>query len=302
MKVLLIGLQYFSHLLANEMQLKYPEHRFISLNTYYSNKDRLKYLYHILSADIVHSINGTVEKSHTLELAFKLNKKVIMHWVGTDYVNSKILFDKKQHLQKYLDLSTHITVSPWYVNDMKSLGIDVQYAALKGFDKEYPAVEFEKEFRVLCYISQSRPQFYGMDLLIEIANKTPEVHYDLVGIESYDQAVPKNVFMHGWIDNVDEWIKKSVICLRFPKTDGLSFFVLESIVLHRYVAYNLPFKYSDHCQTANDFINYIEDKKHQFDKGELNLNTQKAIEINEEFNQEKVLEHMMTIYNNALTN
>lgn len=300
MKVLIVGLPYFSKELASNLQNKYPNDIFLSLDTYYSKKDQLKFLFHILTADIVHSINGTLGKSKVLELAMKLKKKIIFHWVGTDLIKSTELFEKNMHNPAFISYPTHITDSPWYVDKLAKLGMSSKFIPLKGFEKEYEIEEFKNDFNVLCYISQHRAKYYGIEQVIEIAQKLPKVTFNLVGINDYEDQLPNNIKLNGWVDNMNYWIKNSTICLRLPKTDGLSFFVLESLAYGRYVAYNQNFNYSDSCIKTEEFVDYIKDKKKLFDKKELLPNTEMARKVIQEFSSEKVLNSIYNVYSNSL--
>ena len=300
MKVLIVGLPYFSNELAKGLSKLYPEHQFISIDTYYSKSDRLKYLFHIFSADIVHSINGTLGKSKVIELAVKLKKKVVFHWVGTDLITAKDLYDKGMHNPGFITYPVHLTDSPWFVDALKEMEISARFVPLKGFDKAYDAKEFPADFTVLCYIPQNRPEFYGIELLRQIAEQLPDVRFNLVGIDSYKEMLPPNMHLNGWVDNMQEWIQNSVVCLRLPKSDGLSFFVLESLAMQRYVAYNKDFIYSDYCNFAEDFVNYIEQKKSLFDANKLELNSHVAKELLQEFSVEKVMAEIMGLYKEVL--
>ncbi len=301
MKVILVGLPYFSKELAKNLSLNFPDDTFISLDTYYSKKDQIKFLFHIINADIVHSINGTLGKSKVLELAMMLKKKIIFHWVGTDLIKSTELFKKNKHNPKFISYPTHITDSPWYVEKLAKLGMDARFIALKGFEKEYKIHDFTQEFNVLCYISQHRAEYYGIKQIIEIATQLQQIQFNLVGIESYKEELPPNIKLHGWVDNINNWIQKATLCLRLPKTDGLSFFVLESLAYGRYVAYNQDFKYSHKCTTTDSFVKYIQDKKNSFDNNELTPNTEIAKEITKVFSATKVLNTIYDLYLNTIT-
>jgi hypothetical protein len=299
MKVLIVGLPYFSKELASNLQNKYPNDIFLSLDTYYSKKDQLKFLFHILTADIVHSINGTLGKSKVLELAMKLKKKIIFHWVGTDLIKSTELFEKNMHNPAFISYPTHITDSPWYVDKLEKLGMSSKFIPLKGFEKEYEIEEFKNEFNVLCYISQHRAKYYGIEQIIEIAQQIPNITFNLVGINDYEDKLPINIKLNGWVKNMNDWIINSTICLRLPKTDGLSFFVLESLAYGRYVAYNQDFNYSYKCITTEEFVAYIKHKKSLFDNKELLPNTEVARKVTQEFSSEKVLNSIYNIYSNS---
>lgn len=296
MKVLLVGLPYFSKQLARDLQRKYPTDTFISLNTYYSKLDQLKFFYHILNTDIVHSINGTLGKSKVLEIALKLKKKIIFHWVGTDTHTALEAFKSGNYNPDFITHPTHIGVAPWFKENLDQIGIEFKLAYLKSFAKKFEEFQFPKEFSVLSYIAQSRPEFYGIETVIEIAKKLPEIKFNLVGINSYSSELPPNIILNGWVDNMPEWIENSVVCLRLPKTDGMPFFVIESLSLGRYVAFNKKYIHSDYCVTVDDFVEYIESKKELFDNKNLPINKDVANKVLEDFNEDSILGNIYAIY------
>jgi len=302
MKVLLVGLPYFSKQLAKDLQSKYPKDTFISLDTYYSKIDKLKFFYHIINSDIVHTINGTLGQSRVLEIALKLKKKIIFHWAGTDIVTALELYKTGKYNPKFISYPTHIAVAPWFEEKLKQMGIGFKLAPLKSFDKKYEEFPFPKEFSVLSYISQNRAQYYGIDLITEIAKKLPEIKFNLVGFESYKEELPPNIKLNGWVENISDWIKNAVVCVRLPKTDGLSFFVVESLSMGRYVAFNNNYKHSDYCVTAEEFIEYIQNKKNQFDNKNLATNKKVALKVLDDFSEDNILGNIYEVYETSLTN
>lgn len=96
--VLIIGLPYFAEKVTQSLKQVDSSTTYIALNTYYKFIDKIKYLLYLPFATTVYSINGTIEKSHALNLAFLLRKRVVMHWVGSDVIRAKQVYVKsKKH-------------------------------------------------------------------------------------------------------------------------------------------------------------------------------------------------------------
>jgi hypothetical protein len=297
MKVILVGLPYFSSYLQEKLSIAYPEHQFVALDTYYNKKDKLKYLTQILNADVLHSINGTIDKSMVFELAFKLNKKVVMHWVGTDLLTAEKAYASGDYNRQFISNATHLTDTPWFVERLKALGIEnPQFIPLKGFSSDAKLMPLPKNFEVLCYIPEHRAEFYGIQQAIEIALALPEITFNWLGIKQWKEELPANVKLHGWVNNMGDFIHNSVVSLRMPKADGLSFFVLENLFNCRYVAYNQEFDISKTCIDSKEFIQYIQELKTRFDAGKLKENLQAAKEVQKQFNEEKVFSSIFAQY------
>lgn len=298
MKVIIVGLPYFAKEIARQLGNVYTEDRFIKLDTYYSHFDKLKFLFHIFTADSVHSINGTITKSLPLKLALKFKKKVIMHWVGTDLFNAIKSYQEGNYDNNFIQKPTHLTDTPWFVDKLKEIGINnASFIPLKAIEKSTIIENFPEKFKVLAYIPENRAEFYGIETAIAIANATPDIDYMWVGIEKWKSELPKNIKLLGWVSDIKPAINESVACIRMPKTDGLSFFILEAIALQRYTAYNQPFHSSKYCKTTDDFVEYLMELKRKFDKDELDLNEINSDEILESFNFNKVVKNIYSQYN-----
>ena len=296
MKVLIVGLPYFTKYLVNKLKAKYPQFTFIALNTYYSKSDKLKFLLHIWNCDVIHSINGSLEKSFVFDLSILLHRKLIFHWVGSDLYRAVQIANTPNSKPKYIKYPIHLTDTPWYVNELSKIQINSEFVPLKGFNKEQKISDFPSTFSVLTYIGNSNPEFYGINELIIIAECLSEVNFYVVGLESYKKPLPSNIYLLGWVDNMQEKIENSVVCLRMPKTDGLAFFVLEALYFGRYVAYNQEFESSEFCKNTQEFINYIYKLKTEFDSKKLQPNYQIAAKILNDFDEEIILENIIKQY------
>lgn len=89
---------------------------------------------------------------------------------------------------------------------------------------EIQALPFPKKFNVLLYIPQDKQEFYGIRRLHNIASQLAEVSFWVAGANKADIPLPENVRLLGWVSNIEDYIQQSVVCMRFPKHDGLSFF------------------------------------------------------------------------------
>ena len=297
MKIILVGLPYFTSHLNEKLSTAYPEHQFMALDTYYNKKDKTRYLKEILTADVLHSINGTIEKSMVIELALKLKKKVIMHWVGTDLLQAEKAFAEGKFKAQFIEKPIHLTDTPWFVERLKKLNIaQAEFIPLKGFPAELQPSSLPQHFSVLCYLPENRAEFYGIQQAIEIATALPDVTFNWVGIENWKHNLPANIHMHGWIDNMSEFIRNTVVSLRMPQADGLSFFVLENLYQGRYVAYNQNFEHSYTSVSTEDFVQYIRKLKDRFEAEQLEANHTGAQAVQEQFAEKKVYSKIIAKY------
>ena len=273
MKIIITGLPYFGKKISAALMEVDPNNNYIFLNTYYSNYDRLRFLFHILTAKVVYSINGTTGKSFVLNLAMKLKKRVVFHWVGTDVVLAKDSIRTNQANEKFISYPVHLTDSPWFVGELKEIGIHADYSPLLVVNNVPVRRTIPAEFKILLYIPQADQEYYGLSVILEVAKQFPEIIFNIAGSECSDLPVSENVKFLGWIKDMSPLFSESSLTIRFVKHDGLSFFVLESLLNECHVIYNYDLKYCLKANNHQQISSYINDLFEKFKKSEFSLNT-----------------------------
>ncbi|MBI5541115.1 MAG: hypothetical protein HY951_13700 [Bacteroidia bacterium] len=285
MKIIVTGLPYFGRKISALLKNADAGNNYIFLNTYYSNYDRLRFLWHILTAKTVYSINGATGKSFVLSLAIKFKKRVVFHWVGSDLELARVAINNNTAEKRFIDFPVHLTDSPWYVTDLKEIGINAKYLPLLSVDKAPDSVSFPTEFNVLAYIPQDNQEFYGILSIIELAKVFPEINFNITGSSEYSVELPTNIKLLGWIKDMKPVFENTVVSIRFPKHDGLSFFVLESLLYSRYVIYNYPIDNSILAKNIEEIKSGLTELLEKFKAGKLELNIKGREFVIREFSQ-----------------
>ncbi len=290
-KVIIIGLPYFTKRIAIELKRIEAKISFVSLNTYYKLADKLKYLFLLLFSNTLYSINGTIRSSKAINYALFLKKRVVMHWVGSDILNAKNDYFNKKYNPVYIVKCIHLTDTPWFVEELKKIGINSQYIPLINFSSlKVVNKNFPEKFKVLIYIPQNNQKFYGIERIAKIANYLPDLEFDVIGTKEPIISCPSNVLFHGWVKNVNDFIQDSVVSIRIPEHDGLSFFVLESLFNMRYVLYNNPLPHTENVKTDEDIISKLRHFKQLFNSKMLPLNEEGNLWVQKEFSDKNILE------------
>lgn len=289
-KALIVGLPLFAERLQKDLAEFDKENQFYCLNTYYSRKDRLKAFFLIPFVSTVYSINGSLDKSRVFDWAFFWKKKVMMTWVGTDVTKAKKL-DKIN--QKYLNKAQHYCEVDWIQKELKELSIDAEILNFFNFKESLEVGKDDlKEIRVLSYISKNREEYYGWSKIIQAARENPEVSFDIVGTDKNDD-LPKNVTVHGWVNNMQEFFDKSNVTVRLVDHDGLSGFVLESLYRGKQVIYSEPLehtKYSKSSEEINAILKqFVEEKR----EGNSLLNKKGSDFVKIHFNKDVILSKLI---------
>lgn len=249
MKTIITGLPYFTGILQFKIQQYNKKDKFIRLNTYYKLYDRLRYLFLLPFTDVVYSVNGTVKGSRVVDLALLFGKRIIFHWVGSDVLAAREDIHNDTFKQSYISRVTHLSDAPWLTEELATFGITSKWIPLPLNFRKTENVPMPAKFSILSYIPKGKEKFYGFDSLIWLAEKLPDVEIKIAGMSVYDEKIPNNIRLLGWVNNMEEEIRKSSVSLRIPEHDGLSFFVIESLMNQRYVIYNKRF---DPCIYADD--------------------------------------------------
>lgn len=295
MKIIITGLPYFGKKVADELQSFDSGNSYNYLNTYYSRKDRFRYLLRIWTAKTVYSINGTTGGSFVLWLAMLLGKRVVFHWVGADVVLASEAVSKGTAKRMYLCKPVHVTDSPWLVRDLEDIGIRAEFQPLLVLRETNYNLNFPSVFSVLCYLPAGKEDFYGVSVIHELALKFPEIRFHVAGSDGLGQPVAPNLIYHGWVNDMKPLFFASVVTIRWPKHDGLSFFVLESMAYGRYVIYNHSIEGVCYASRPEEIISILSGLKEKHQNGELELNLEGRNFVIKEFHREKVLDSLQKL-------
>lgn len=292
-KILTIGLSYFAEKITSELNKIDAEHSYIMLNTYYKLADKIKLLYLLPFSKTLYSINGTLSKSLAVSYALLLKKRVVMHWVGSDVLAAKNDYLKNRYNSSFINKCLHLTDTPWFVDELAKIGIKAQYLPLMNFSSSYSSYLKEslpQKFKVLIYIHQNNQIFYGLNRIAKIATQLNDIEFHVIGTKEPIVECPSNMFFHGWVKDTENYILDSVVCIRIPEHDGLSFFVLESLYHKRYVLYNCPLPYTDFVLTDEDIIAKLNQYKQLYDSKQLSLNDAASLWVQQQFSEKNIYE------------
>ena len=287
MKVLLIGLKYFSHKLAKDLSEKYPEHSFEAFDTYYSKKDLIKFLWKVRSCDLVYSIKGTTAQSKAFDWVLKKNKKLIIQWAGTDVLMANESLKNDSGSRKYASYAKNYCEAPWLIEELKEVGIEAEQLIFTGMNSSKSPKELPSKFRAFTYLGKGREEFYGKSFVLSLAEHFPEIEFLIVGSDvGQDRA---NIKSLGWVDGLESVINDSVIHIRWTDHDSLANTVIETLQKGRYVIWKNEFETTINCDSKESVIKAIKELKNRFDDGSLSLNQEGIDFIKNDFDKDKVL-------------
>jgi hypothetical protein len=244
MKILFTGLPYFGKRLVAELNEIDPKNKYVFCDTYYSKKDQLRFLWHLLSAKKVVSFNGASSESGSLNWVLRMKKELIMQWHGSDVLTAQQNIISGNFTRKYIDASRSFTDAPWLLDELLRLKIDANILHFKSVELKNKSAPFLSK-DVLTYLSKGKELFYGYKSIVKLATEFKDTTFHVVGTDGLNLNAPHNIKFYGWVDQIrlEELMDLAPIYLRFCEHDGYSLSVLQALANGNYVIYNnaMPF-------------------------------------------------------------
>jgi hypothetical protein len=242
MRILIIGIPHFTSMLSSILSIEDADVEYYGLTE--SCKIRLGIIPRILKADVIYCIWGTISRKNGLyfKLAALANKKVYMHWIGTDILKAKDCFEKGNWDKRIVRDAIHWAEVPWTAKELEEIGIHSEVVPLAStiFPEVVPPLP--DQFTILTYLPDDRLQFYGSEFIERLAEDIPEVTIlVLSGGKNEYRSRHQNVKCLGWVPEISDIYSQGTVLVRMTEHDGLSFMVLESLAHGRHVIWTYPY-------------------------------------------------------------
>lgn len=263
-------------------------------------------------ADVVYVPYGlhlVSRKGLVYAVVFAIRRKpVLVHWVGSDVWHLRNLSIArgwrarvKLSLLRLLPLVTnmvHFAGAQHLCTELEAMRIRARYVVLP-----YPSVTFNPyplpaNTAALTYVPKGEEDFYGLDVVLQLARDNPDVHFHIVGLDRYPGQPLPNVTCHGVVDGdtMEELYRLSTCVLRITKHDALAGTVLEGVSRGRYAIWSYPSPYSYRAQNAAEAQRALDDIK-----GKRVPNVSGAQYVDREFGYERTLRQFLAALQGALT-
>lgn len=289
LRIILVGLPLFAERLEVDLKNFDPNLNVEAFNTYYSFIDKLKAFLLIPFADVVYSINGSLSQSRIFDWALLWNKKLMMTWVGTDVSVAKA---ENKPIQKYLEKAHHYCEVDWIKDELKELNIHAEILNFFNFKEsqtsEFPNPE-KAQLTVLSYLAKGKEVDYGLNQSLALADRFQDVQFNIIGSDGDGLPKPNNFNYLGWVENVKAEFDKSHVTARLINHDGLSGFVLESLLLEKYVLYSQPLNHCIQVNSTQSCVEAFQILYDEFKSGNLKPNSKGREYVLQSFSKEKIL-------------
>ena len=168
---------------------------------------------------------------HAWILRYKMKTTVLVHIVGSEVFRYRKIgvLDKWMWISALKQAHRVFAVAPWLTREWKN---KVPVETFPVFFKNYRKTRTQtpEKFTVLVYLPQSRPEFYGADIVRKLIKAQPQMHFLILGKNPCSR--PRSNLTVRAIDferDMDAVYNESSVLLRLTEHDGLSNMVLEAL-------------------------------------------------------------------------
>lgn len=218
------------------------------------------------ATDVFLDIYGSRRLNRLQRLLARIGIPTLIVWVGTD-----VLRGAPKASREVTDRAWHWCVAPWLRDELAEVGIDALVVRLTPPKVPDLIPAFPTDFTVLAYAVDGRFDLYGLDFVLELARRRPDVRFLLVGMAPHDE-LPGNVEALGWVNDADAVIAQTTLYVRPTSHDGLSNLVLEALANGRYVLWTYPFHGAERADTVEGAEALIDDLARRHAEGTLPFN------------------------------
>ena len=285
-KILVLGLPYFAQKAAQTISNDSWKIDFLHPGAERSRFGDRTYLLRaglrLLTYDVVYQIGGPTVSGHLLTLCRLLRKPFVLHWVGSDVTQATRCISPAPKPNSGV---IHWVDAPWLADELKTIGINSEVVPLCAVDTSQALPLPSGRFTVLCYLPDGRFQFYGGDLVVSAAEALPDINFLVVGGSGKNISAPPNMSFVGWQSDMQPIYAQCHALVRMASHDGLSFMVVESLNLGRYVIWNRPFEGAILAKDSTKVIAQLRSLADLYDRGVLPLNELGRQKAAEQFDQ-----------------
>ena len=271
--------------------------------------------HHALKSDIVVRVGFrpgmTHLKTRLLDQLWSALTKIkrqnawVYYWIGSD-----ILYAARDRAQgmvtKHFSSSSsaiHLVGAPWFMAELEEIGISAKEALFPlELPEAFDVKPFDHRRSALTYIPDDRPEFYGGELLVRLAEDFPEVLFDVVGgWGSWLKEELPNIEFHGWVDGIYPFLEENPIVLRLVAHDALGGTVREALAYGCHVIYtfNVPHvrsvPFGEYLALRDAFKVLVESDR----AGELQPNIQGSKYARAEWDPRKLTRRLVRILNES---
>jgi len=306
MKIIITGIPYFAKIIANKLRNFDQQNKYVFININRKNWpiSIFKYLIEMINTDIIYRIGGINKKNYLFNFTLKMQKKIIIHWVGDDVLRAEENYFLTKNYEKYEKELIHFSEVEWIKDELEKINIKSKIVPFFVLDssKNSAPTKLPNYFSILAYNGKNYEEFYHIDWLIKLANDFPNIEIKILGINSYKYILPNNIKLLGWVNNIVNEYQNCVLFLRLPKHDGLGFSVLEALSNGRYVGYTFPLKCTYYIDSYDTLKKLVIETYNKYKNNKLSVNYVGIRYVKQNYSEKNILNNLIDEFKKIVGN
>lgn len=222
-------------------------------------------------------------------------KKILVTWIGTDTliaIKNPIFKLLTKFCQFMID--KNLAVSSNLVEELKKIGIDSAVQHFPFFTLQ-PLQQLPNDKKIAVYLPDNKEKMWKLyqgNIIKKLVREFKDVNF-IIFPNSGKYFGEKNATCIEWVENMEDIYKQVRAIIRLPLHDGLSNTILEALSMGRMViASETVIPYCKIVQNYDEIKNYL---KEILDDSYV-INKEASKYIHQKFNNEKILDEIISIY------
>src|SRR5579872_700719 len=241
---------------------------------------RNRALRHVPFVDALVAFGGPAPDAMVSALVRRRKKPIAVVWAGSDVLEIRALPDEIARIRTRR--FRHVACSAALARELTELGIEATELRLVVAEPRLPIPPLPPNFSVLAYAPSTREYLYGVDILLELTRRLPQVHFDIIGGFRTTGPLP-NVTCHGWLDDVTPMIDSATVVVRPTRHDGMPLVVLESLARGRYAIWSQELEGAIQARTADEIAEQLVLLHRAHETSRLGLNEAGVLAVSKSF-------------------
>lgn len=254
----------------------------------------------VLHSDALCVIGGWPESSRFLSAIGLLkvvhsDLKLMMYWVGSDVQSAvrQSSWLKAERGQAYVQRFRHFAGAPWLVEELKQAGIRASLYYLPTLGIEIPdrLPGFPDRFRVLAYLPEASPAFYGQEMVERLVVDFPDVEFWIAASGTPPNPQPNARYL-GWVADMKSIYPHIHLLVRMTPHDSVAGMVQEALAFGRHVAWTYELQGVNHCSDYQGLYEVVARLKSEHDNGKFAANSA-GVEFMKTMHPDYLLEELL---------
>lgn len=226
---------------------------------YMKLRDLLYLFRHSRSIDILCIVFVDNWSGLFLKIAKMRGIKVVYYWLGTDVYNLLQGTMPKITQKSFSGVDLHIAYGENLIEELAPFGVEAHLQVTPP-DLPVRCAKMPAQHAVLLSIPDARPEFYGYSTLMEVVKKFPEVPFYIVRSDTPDLYQESNIVFKGVLsrEEMDKLYDCISIVIRYPKHDGTSLLLMESLLKGKQIISRFSFPFACKVESFQGICDALE--------------------------------------------